>query len=165
MTARNSWAHQDAFTTEEARRVMDTAKLLFQAVNATDEAALAAGHYHELSRLLYEREAAKAIKSPPQAAPDERTTDPALKPWRLVIEPHADVRAGGYRQAEFAADLAAVMRGEAAPEYADAGKFFSRTFLTEGLRDLLVNGIRRAERRWRRPGRAIADEFRRRQNP
>ena len=67
-------------------------------------------------------------------------------------------------QAEFAADLAAVLRGEAAPEYGEAGEFFRRTYMTEGLRDLVVNGIQRLDRRGWRPGGAAADEFRRRQD-
>ena len=29
------------------------------------------------------------------------------------------------------------------PEYQDAGEFFSRTYMTEGLRDLMANGVRR----------------------
>lgn len=144
MTARNAWAHQkSAFSNEEARRVADTARLLLQAVNATEESAGAAGIYNELSRLLYERQATKAASAPPKAQYAERTTDPALKPWRLVLAPHEDVRKGSYRQAEFAADLAAVMRGQAQIEYADAREFFRRTYLTAGLRDLLANGVKR----------------------
>ena len=72
-----------------------------------------------------------------------RTTDASLKPWRQVIEPHPDVRSGRFAQAEFAADLAAVLRAEAAPEYSEAGPFFERTYMTEGLRDLVVNGVKR----------------------
>ena len=53
------------------------------------------------------------------------------------------MRSGRFVQAEFAADLAAVMRGEAAPEYQEAREFFDRTYMTEGLRDLVVNGIKR----------------------
>ena len=71
-----------------------------------------------------------------------------LRPWRELVAPHPDVATGRYRQAEFAADLHQVWRGEAAPEYGDPGAFFQRTFLTAGLRALLCN----AERRWRREG-------------
>ena len=144
MAARNAWAHQKtAFSNEEARRVAETAKLLLQAVNATEEAAVAAGHYNDLLRLQFERDARNATKQPAKATDVPRTTDATLKPWRQVIEPHPDVRSGGFVQAEFAADLAAVVRGEAAPEYGEAGEFFRRTYMTEGLRDLVVNGIKR----------------------
>ena len=29
------------------------------------------------------------------------------------------------------------------PEYQEAGEFFNRTYMTEGLRDLIANGVRR----------------------
>ncbi|MDE2636072.1 MAG: DUF499 domain-containing protein [Chloroflexota bacterium] len=144
MTARNDWAHQKSvFANEEARRVAETAKLLLQAVGATAEADACAKHYNELLRLQFERDARNAAKQTPGQADAPRTTDAALKPWRQVIEPHPDVRSGRFAQAEFAADLAAVMRGEATPEYGEARPFFERTYMTEGLRDLVVNGIKR----------------------
>ena len=121
----------------------DTAKLLLQAVNATDEASFAARQSNELLRLRYEREASRSKKESLIASDAPRTTLAGLKPWRMVIQPHPDVRDGEFTKAEFAADLTKVLRGEAAPEYGDAREFFRRTFLTEGLRDLIVNGISR----------------------
>ena len=143
MTARNDWAHQNPFTNDEAHRVADTAKLLLEAVNATEEAAASAVISNELLRIRFERQAVSAAKQRPKATDAPRTTDAALKPWRQIIEPHPDVRNGRFLQAEFAADLAAVMRKAAAPEYQDAREFFERTYMTEGLRDLVVNGIKR----------------------
>ena len=67
----------------------------------------------------------------------------ALKPWREVVVPHPDVASGDYHQAEFAADLAQVVAGTADPEYQDAREFFARTYLTEGMRRLLVTAVRR----------------------
>ena len=72
-----------------------------------------------------------------------RTTLAGLKPWCMVIQPHPDVRDGEFTKAEFAADLTKVLRGEAAPEYGFAAEFFRCTYLTEGLRDLIINGIKR----------------------
>jgi predicted AAA+ superfamily ATPase len=66
-----------------------------------------------------------------------------LPGWRNVIEPHPDVAAGRYRNAEFAADLAQVSRGEGTLEYRDPTEFFSRTFITEGMAGLLEQGLRR----------------------
>ncbi len=143
MEARVKWAHQKAFSNDEAQRVADTAKLLLEAVNATDQAASAARHSNELLRIRYEREADRSSKLRTIISPETRSTDAALKPWRQVIEPHPDVRSGRFQQAEFAADLAAVIRGEAGPEYQEARPFFDRTYMTEGLRDLVVNGIKR----------------------
>ena len=41
--------------------------------------------------------------------------------------------------AEFAADLAQVLRGNAPAQYADPTRFFSNTYPTRGLKDLLSN--------------------------
>ena len=61
-----------------------------------------------------------------------------LKPWREIIVPHQDVLNGTFQQSEFAADLTAVRRGMATPEYGDAQAFYTRTFITEGMGKLLT---------------------------
>ena len=66
-----------------------------------------------------------------------------LRPWREVARPHPDVAAGRYRQAEFAADLSQVARGRAEAEYQDPIEFFARTYLTGGMRGLMVQALRR----------------------
>ena len=66
-----------------------------------------------------------------------------LPAWREVIEPHPDVAQGRYKNAEFAADLAQVARGEGAYEYRDPVEFFARTYVTEGMTGLLVQSLRR----------------------
>jgi len=63
--------------------------------------------------------------------------------WRDVIKPHPDVAQGRYKNAEFAADLAQVARGEGAYEYRDPVEFFARTFVTEGMTGLLEQSLRR----------------------
>jgi hypothetical protein len=67
----------------------------------------------------------------------------SLKPWREVAPPHRDVAKGRYKQAEFAADLAQVAKGEGEPEYLDAAEFFARTYLTDGMQRLLVASLER----------------------
>jgi len=68
----------------------------------------------------------------------------ALKPWREVVHPHPDVASGRFKQAEFfAANLAEVLKGEGGPEYRDPVEFFRRTYLTEGMRQLLSNSLKR----------------------
>lgn len=57
--------------------------------------------------------------------------------------PRADVKAGGIRESEFAADLARVLRGEEPAEYLDAPTFFANTHPTDGLKRLLDNVCRR----------------------
>src|SRR5581483_11985353 len=66
-----------------------------------------------------------------------------LKAWREVVTPHPDVANGRYQQAEFAADLGQVYRGEGSDEYRDPTEFFRRTYLTEGLRMLLTGALKR----------------------
>lgn len=67
----------------------------------------------------------------------------SLKPWREVARPHKDVLEGTFKQSEFAADIAQVANGTAPAEYQDAEKFFSRTFITEGMRLLLLSVAQR----------------------
>lgn len=66
-----------------------------------------------------------------------------LPSWREVMQPHPDVAQGRYKNAEFAADLAQVARGEGAYEYRDPVEFFARTFVTEGMAGLLEQSLRR----------------------
>lgn len=66
-----------------------------------------------------------------------------LPSWRSIMAPHPDVAEGRYRNAEFAADLSQVARGKASFEYLDPVEFFSRTYITEGLKDLLVQALKR----------------------
>ncbi len=65
------------------------------------------------------------------------------KSWRLIARPHRDVLEGSFRQAEFAADISRVAAGTAEQEYQNAEQFFKRTFITEGMRDLLVSVAQR----------------------
>lgn len=141
--ARNQWAHQKPFTNEEAYRVADTATLLLRAISAAQEAAAVHDIAQELLRLRFEAEQQKARRATAPLAEAEMTTKAGLKPWRMVVQPHPDVANGRYLQAEFAADLAQVCQGKADPEYQDPIEFFRRTYLTEGLLELLVTGVRR----------------------
>jgi predicted AAA+ superfamily ATPase len=145
---RNSWAHQETFTNDDTDRGLDSVARLLRAVGAVKEAEAADEIKHELRRATFDRkvfnerrkEAYQAIEG---AAPT------GLKPWREVVTPHPDVASGNYQEAEFAADLWQVFKGNAAVEYKDPREFFRRTFLTTGLRELLLSAIRR----WRKvPG-------------
>jgi predicted AAA+ superfamily ATPase len=73
----------------------------------------------------------------------QQTPVTGLPGWRDVIEPHPDVAQGRYKNAEFAADLAQVARGEGAYEYRDPVEFFARTYVTEGMSGLLVQALKR----------------------
>lgn len=142
--ARNDWAHQKPFTNDEAYRAVDTATRLLEAVGAPKQAQAAREIAQDLLRLRYEADQKNARKSTgPLLDEAPTTTTRGLKPWRMVVKPHPDVAAGRYLQAEFAADLAQVVSGKADPEYGDPKEFFRRTYLTEGLLDLLVTGVSR----------------------
>ena len=67
----------------------------------------------------------------------------SLKPWREIAHPHKDVLEGTFKQSEFAADISQVVSGTATEEYQDAEMFFSRTFITEGMRLLLMSVAQR----------------------
>jgi hypothetical protein len=141
--ARNDWAHQKPFTNDEAYRIADTATRLLEAVGAPTQAQAARDIAQELLRLRFEAEQKQAKKKTGSLDEAPTTTTPGLRPWRLVVKPHPDVASGRYIQAEFAADLAQVVQGKADPEYGDPKEFFRRTYLTEGLLDLLVTGVKR----------------------
>ena len=67
----------------------------------------------------------------------------SIKPWREIAKPHKDVLEGTFKQSEFAADISAVAAGKASDEYQDAEMFFSRTYITEGMRLLLLSVVQR----------------------
>ena len=60
-----------------------------------------------------------------------------------LCQPRSDVLAGRVADADFAADLAAVIGGTASTEYSEPARFFANTYPTRGLRDLLANVCRR----------------------
>jgi predicted AAA+ superfamily ATPase len=69
--------------------------------------------------------------------------DPTCLGWREVVWPHPDVSGGLYKTAEFAADLFQVANGQGAFEYQDPVEFFARTYMTEGIKGLLVEALKR----------------------
>jgi len=66
-----------------------------------------------------------------------------MTPWREIAIPHSDVLKGTFQQSEFAADISAVHAGRATVEYQDAKAFFERTYITEGMRLLLLQVAQR----------------------
>lgn len=136
---RNKWAHNEAFTTDDAYRALDSIERLLTAVDAV-EASDVGRSKSELMRLRYEAEARRAT---PRQEVLVSAPSAGLKPWREVIAPHDDVARGRFALAEFAADLHQVALGNGAAEYVDPVEFFTRTYLTAGLRTLLSGAVRR----------------------
>lgn len=138
---RNRWAHQDTFTYEDTYRALDTMYRLLRAVSAAEAEEVhrmaqetLRVQFDEQRRTQARRKSATALEGQPVQG---------LLPWRQVVAPHPDVASGRYQQAEFAADLSLVHRGEASDEYGDPREFFRRTYLTQGLADLLRDGLLR----------------------
>ena len=138
---RNRWAHQKPFTTDDAYRALDSIWRLLTAVSA-EQAAEVDRQKQDLLRARFEEQARRETRKA-SVAPIEGQPAGGLKPWREVMTPHPDVASGRYQQAEFAADLAQVHRGEGADEYRNPTEFYRRTFLTEGLRHLLTGALER----------------------
>ena len=66
-----------------------------------------------------------------------------MKPWREVAKPHADVLAGTFVQSDFAVDIMKVVDGSAPDEYRNPEAFYERTYVTEGMKQLLVTVAQR----------------------
>ena len=143
LEVRNRFAHDTPFTYDDTERALDTIKRLLESVSAGEAAEkLAAMRTAVLRRRIDEQRRNEERKSAPGAS--IRTgTNGGLRPWRDVIRPHDDVASGKFQTAEFAADLSTVHSGKAGPEYRDPREFFSRTYLTAGLSELLVRGAER----------------------
>ncbi|MDR7465050.1 MAG: Swt1 family HEPN domain-containing protein [Armatimonadota bacterium] len=138
---RNKWAHQEAFSTDDAYRVLDSAGRLLSAVSAPQMEDLERMK-QELLRVRFD-EQVRAERRKVGGALVEAAAAGVLKPWREVIAPHPDVASGRYQQAEFAADLWQVYLGEGTDEYRHPVEFYRRTYLTESLKRLLTGAVAR----------------------
>ncbi|KUI22690.1 AAA family ATPase [Mycobacterium sp. GA-1285] len=136
---RNTWAHNGTFTDDDAYRALDTGERLLRLIGAAEQADEVRNIRLNLRRVTADKDDKKVLKAAvdnPEAA--------GLKPWREVLPPHDDVATGNFAASEFAADLYKVASGdEQDAGYADAVEFFKRTYLTEGLSDLIGRAVRR----------------------
>ena len=137
---RNKWAHHTStFTDDDAYRALDTGERLLRLIGAASEADEVRNIRLNLRRMTADKDDKKVLKAAvdnPEAA--------GLKPWREVLAPHDDVATGNFAASEFAADLHRVaFGGEQDSGYAKPVEFFQRTYLTEGLTDLIARAVRR----------------------
>lgn len=144
--ARNRWAHQDSFSSDEAYRALDSAERLLQAISAPEQAAEIGRLKHDLQRRRYTEEARRVTRRQ-TAQPLEGMPTGNLKPWREVVTPHRDVASGQYQQAEFAADLHQVWRDEAEDEYGKPEEFFRAQSVSGGIGSTLMAIVVESERR------------------
>jgi predicted AAA+ superfamily ATPase len=138
---RNRWAHQQAFSSDDADRAMDSMARLLTAVSAP-QADEVGKMKMELRRLIFDEQMRSEKRKTAGAAIESEATT-GLKPWREAVSPHRDVASGRYQQAEFAADLWQVHLGEGSDEYRNPVEFFRRTYLTDSLKGLLTGAVRR----------------------
>ena len=141
---RNRWAHQEQFSTDDTYRALDSAERLLRAVSAADQVAEIEKQRQELLRTRFAEQQRTEVRRAVATALEGQAAG-GLKPWREIVTPHPDVASGRYQQAEYCADLGQVHRKDpsCAAEYADPAEFFGRTFLTDGLRRLLVDAVQR----------------------
>ena len=140
-TVRDRWAHQENFSSDDTDRALDSVERLLSAISSLQSEVVRTMKL-ELRRQVYD-EQVRGEKRKVGGSLVEAAATGALKPWREVVTPHADVASGRYQQAEFAADLWQVHLGEGSDEYRKPPEFFRRTFLTESLKQMLVNGVQR----------------------
>ena len=139
---RNRWAHQKPFSSDDTDRILDSTFRLLTAVSATQQADEIDRMKKELRRIVYD-EQVRSEKRKAGRSLIETAASTTLTPWRDIITPHKDVAGGRYQQAEFAADLWQIHLGEGPDEYRDPTEFFRRTFLTESLKRLLTQSVKR----------------------
>lgn len=141
---RNRHAHNQPFSADDTYRALDTAERLLTAVGAVDQAEDVRRLRSDHQRAAFDAETKRLVKQQDVAA---SVSGQGLKPWREVLAPHDDVATGNFSSSEFAADLFMVAFAEngggVGREYVDPTEFFRRTFLTEGIRDLLDRAVRR----------------------
>lgn len=138
---RNQHAHQQPFNSDETTRALiDIQKMLelIEAAQADAVQRLKNDHLRSALDVPSSRE-----KKRQQNMPLEGLVLEGLKPWQSVVAPHRDVREGSYQQAEFAADLWQVYENTGSPEYCDPYEFFRRTYVTDGLGELLAKANQR----------------------
>lgn len=140
LDVRNKHCHDHGFSSDEARRALDTIQLFLEAISASDYAKAVKTIQYDLIRTVFSEEARTQTR---KVAKVQGVPEAGLKPWREIVTPHKDVSSGNYQKAEFAADLAEVHRGEASIEYQNPVEFYRRTHLTQGITDLLKNALKR----------------------
>jgi hypothetical protein len=146
--ARNATSHLSLpLQDHEALRYLDAIHELLRAVKAPGaEIAEAKRLYDEQRQTGIAGPAGPAptpTPAPVAEPPASNKPGKALRPWIEVALPHPDVLENRFKQAEFAADLFAVDSGNADGDYATARGFFGITFLTEGLKRVLVSALQR----------------------
>ncbi|EGD53945.1 DUF499 domain-containing protein [Gordonia neofelifaecis] len=139
--ARNRFAHHENFTNDDAQFDLDLCHRFLLAIGAPKEAAEVAKLRDDVRAIGTRQATERAARN----APALQVGSENLPAWRDVLTPHPDIQSDRFNAAEFAADLytVAMSSGGHKSEYTDPGEFFGRTYLTEGLRDLITRNVAR----------------------
>jgi len=140
---RNKLSHNGTFTYDDAERALDSMRRLMEAISAGEVADQLSKMRDTILRTKFTELQRNEERRKTRRLDLTVETVAGLLPWREVVEPHQDVATGEFQQAEFAADLAKVHNGSAPSEYRNPREFFARTYLTDGLSNLLVNAAKR----------------------
>lgn len=140
---RNKLSHNETFTYDDAERALDSMRRLMEAISAGEVADQLGKMRDTILRTKFTELQRNEERKKTQRSDISVETVAGLMPWREVVEPHQDVATGEFQQAEFAADLAKVHNGSAPSEYRNPREFFARTYLTEGLSNLLIGAAKR----------------------
>jgi len=148
LEARNATSHLSIpLRDNEALRYLDAIDQVLRAVKApAAEIAEAERLYDEQRQSGLAAPATVPTPAAPAVPPPEPLPEKpgkALKPWIEVALPHPDVLQNRFKEAEFAADLFAVDSDNAEGDYATPRGFFGITFLTEGLKRVLISALER----------------------
>lgn len=142
VNTRNTWAHKglEDISESDAYRALDTMARLIESIDNE-----ACENIRKFANLVRYQTEGPSVEAPVKLVQQLQIplNKVGLKPWRSVIAPHPDVQRGVYRKAEFAADLSQVARGIATAEYQDPKEFFARTYITSGIKELLLQVARR----------------------
>ncbi len=149
LEARNATSHLTLpLQEDEALRYLDAIHQLLLKTKAPEAEVSELKKLYEAQRKSGAAAAAATAGAAPSATPlltpvDSDATAKLLKPWIEVALPHPDVLANRFKEAEFAADLFSVDAGHASEDYATPESFFRITFLTEGLKRVLLSALQR----------------------
>lgn len=162
---RNLWAHNAAFNVDDTYRALDTMQRLATAIKDKKSAEELAAQRNGVRIIQGRKEDEETSRTA-----DINISGDNLQPWRQIVTPHPDVANGTFNASGFAADLHTVAtlstndrhrstgrhsarsdieagtddnQVSAGADYTDPQRFFDRTYLTEGLKDLLTKALRR----------------------
>ena len=145
-TIRKQWhANHELFDETATARALDTMILIADKIDASTADKLRELKGDKPQPTVQSTQVQQPAQvQPPIVQRQPQPTFDFLPAWRKVITPNPDVTRGEYSQSEWMINLGEVVfRHKDRPEYLEPVEFFSRTYLTGGLKGLLVEVLKR----------------------